>query len=123
MKLYGPSSYWELTAKERKKRCNGCGAANACFDFVPDTIWGLRISAACNIHDYMYGEGKAIEDKEAADRAMLNNMIRIIDAKTKWRWLRKLRKRRAHKYYWAVNKFGASAFWDGKNKASEIGFG
>lgn len=23
---------------------NGCGAGNAKFDFVPDTMWGLRVT-------------------------------------------------------------------------------
>jgi len=119
MKLFAPQGYCELTDKEREKICNGCGAAGSTIDLVPDTIWGLKISECCNIHDYMYNQGETLADKESADRAMLNNIIRFINNKTKWRWLRKLRRRRAKTYYWFVKNYGGPAYWDGKNKPTE----
>ena len=52
------------------------------------------------------------------DRAFLNNMLRIIEAESKW--LTWLRRSRAMKYYSAVRDFGGPAFWKGKNKSTEI---
>ena len=79
-------------------------------------MYGLSVFRACQIHDYMYYMGKTLADKEEADRVFLNNMVRIINAETKWKWLRCLRKRRAYAYYKAVDIFGGSSFWDGKNR-------
>ena len=124
--LYCPSGYDKLTKNDKKRICNGCGPKSK-FDFVPDTIYGLNISEACNRHDYMYEVSLPnIEDKKEADRSFLNNIIRIIDHETRKRigWdglsfknpLLWLRKRRAYKYYIAVKKFGGPAFWNSKNE-------
>jgi len=112
-KLYEPVSYQVATIHQRRSICNGCGSADAKFDFVPDTIYGLRITAACHIHDWMYHEGKTIEDKKEADRVMLNNTLRIIE--NHGGFLKYLRRRRALKYYLAVKYFGGQAYWSGKN--------
>ena len=111
--LYAPKNYWTLSPEDHAMICNGCGAANAKFDFVPDTIYGLGVNPACNIHDYMYLMGETIDDKKEADRVFLNNLLRLIDHKGGWR--RFLRRRRALKYYNAVVELGGPAFWDGKN--------
>ncbi|MFH1999170.1 MAG: hypothetical protein ABIK28_05795, partial [Planctomycetota bacterium] len=94
----------------------GCGAENSKFDFVPDTIWGLNISEACNVHDlcYHFAEPK-IEQKEEADRIFLNNLYRLIQNHTRLKIMKWLRRRRALKYYLAVKYFGGPAFWDRKN--------
>ena len=117
MKLYAPAEYWNLTKEAKEEICNGCGAGNAKFDFVPDRIYGLSISEVCNIHDYMYHVGVTLEDKKEADRVMHNNLNRLID--DKGGWLRWPRKRRALKYFKAVEYFGASAYWKGKNGNNE----
>ena len=92
---------------------NGCGAGSALIDFVPDTVWGLSVKEACNIHDYSWSECPATQDEFFRwNDIFLNNMCRIIDHYTSWPWLRKLRKLRAKKYYKAVETFGASVFWD-----------
>lgn len=115
MILYAPNSYKELDPDKKSSICNGCGPQGK-FDFVPDTIWFLSIAEACNIHDYMYHIAEPIiEDKKKADRVFLNNMLRIIEGRTKWRWLKILRRRRAYKYYLVVKHFGSPAFWKDKN--------
>ena len=119
LKLYCPYEYKLLRPQLKKQICNGCGPKSK-FDFVPDTIWGLKIIEICNIHDYLYYIGKTIEDKEKADRIFLNNMLRLIENKTKWKWLKKLRKKRAYKYYKAVKYFGGPAFWINKNNKNYI---
>jgi len=116
--LYAPAEYVALSPEERAKIVNGCGAAGARFDYVPDTIYFLSIVEACNIHDFMYHIGETLEDKKLADRVFLNNMFRLIEARGGW--LRFPRRRRALKYYNAVKYFGASAFWEGKNKPENM---
>lgn len=91
-----------------------CGSEKAAFDYVPDTIYGLSIKAACCIHDYMYSVGTSHWDKERSDRIFLENMLHIIAINTSSRILRWLRKQRAWTYYQAVVRFGGPSFWSGK---------
>lgn len=114
--IYAPPAYKKLTPKQVAAITNGCGPGGWQIDLVPDTLWGLDITAACNIHDYMYHVGEDIADKKEADRVFLNNMLRLIDAQTKCRWLKRLRRSRAETYYFAVDIFGGPAFWAGKNE-------
>lgn len=113
--IYAPAGFLLASDDELNEICNGCGAANAKFDFVPDSIWFLYIGHACHIHDYMYHYGKTPEDKDEADRVFLNNLCRIIDKDKSW-WRSKNKMRRiAYGYYWSVSKLGGPAFWAGKN--------
>ena len=111
--LYAPAGY------SPKADCNGCGTGwNT--RLVPDTIYGVSITPACCIHDYMYSVGKTIEDKCTADRVFLNNMLRIIEAVNTWYYPTALARRRALKYYEAVINFGSTAYWEGKNESSNL---
>ena len=111
--LFAPKGYRDLSPAEHARICNGCGTKGLGGYIVPDTLWGLEIEECCHIHDYMWSQGKTIEDKAQADRVFLNNMLRVIDEGSKW--LRFLRRRRAFKYYEAVAVFGGPAYWSGKN--------
>jgi len=114
--LYAPTSFLNTPMLELEKICNGCGADNAKFDFVPDSIYGTSINEACHIHDFMYSIGRTIEDKEESDRIFLNNLCRLIERdKHKWYKPTVLQRIRAKEYYIAVHYFGGSAFWSGKN--------
>lgn len=114
--LFEPEGYDDLTEADKERICNGCGSKGFGGWVVPETLWGLSMTDACNIHDYMYHVGTTIQDKESADRVLLNNMIRIIEQDGKqWKWLVKLRRIRAREYYLAVKNFGGPAFWAGKN--------
>lgn len=130
--LYAPKKYWELDGETKKRICNGCGPRGV-FDFVGDSIWGVYIGEACNIHDYMYHVAEAnIKAKEEADRVFLNNMLRLIEAQTKKRViifkgkvqfnnpLMWLRRKTARHYYLGVKYFGAPAFWNGKNEEGTL---
>ncbi len=110
--LWAPPEYWLLSNVERLCICNGCGSSQAKFDFIPDTMYLLNISEACDIHDYMYHVGITEEDKMEADRRFLSNLLRIIN--TAGGFLRWFRRRRALKYYEAVVELGGPAFWEGK---------
>ena len=119
-KLYAPEEYWRLEESYKKVICNGAGPRDFGW-LVPDTLWGLSITEAANIHDYMYHVGKTDEDKKAADRTFLNNMLRLIDAGSSWRWLRKRRRARAFFYFQMVYKYGGPAFWADKNNHKNMG--
>lgn len=98
-----------------KRNCS-CGAEDAPFDFIPDTIYFLSIKRACCIHDDRYRRGGNFEDKAKADNEFLSNMLTIINGCRKWYYPKFFARRRALKYYEAVVKFGDSSFgWDKKN--------
>jgi len=113
--LHAPSSFKTTPISSLAEVSNGCGAAGAKFDFVPDKIYGTYIGEACHIHDWMYHEGRTSEDKEEADRAFLNNILRLIKKRaTAWYKPIFLMRIRAKNYYNGVKLFGGPAFWDGK---------
>jgi hypothetical protein len=101
-----------------KEDCNGCGAGWTA-KLVPNTIYGMDIKPICCIHDDRYETvEKSIEHKNMSDREFLNNIVRKINADTRWwrnnRMFKFLMRRRAYKYYKAVKYFGGEAYWDGK---------
>jgi hypothetical protein len=115
MKLFAPELYKALTPDGKADICNGCGAKGFGW-LVPDTMWGLCVTAACDIHDFMYAVGETEADREEADRVLLNNLVRIINLESKWQTIRMFRLFRALIYFVMVRMFGGPAFWDGKNK-------
>lgn len=119
LKLYAPVEYWNATNEELSGITNGCGTSGWKGMLVPENIWGLPVSESCNIHDWMYHHGQAIEDKNEADRVFLNNMTRTINAQRSNSVVRKLRLVRANTYYQAVKNFGGEAFWANKNSLEE----
>jgi hypothetical protein len=128
--LFAPPSFWDLPEAFRSTVMTACGAGKGIGNWViPDKIFGLRITEACKIHDYMYAQGATIEEKEQADRVFLNNMLRLIEAdyhKSRipiWRGiLASLRRHAAITYYNAVHDFGGPAFWKGKNEPGTLDF-
>lgn len=118
IKLYAPEAYWRLTAAQKTEICNGCGTKGLCGLVVPDTIYGLCITPACDIHDYMYHVGETLADKQEADRVFINNMLRLINA-GRFGWVKWLRRWRAMTFYTAVCDLGGPAFWSGKQPANE----
>lgn len=115
-RLFAPAAYWQLTAAGRAElELNGCGPDGWKNRLVPERLLGVAITAACNIHDYMYIVGETEADREEADRVFLNNMLRIVEAESA-NWLtRTLRRRLALHYYAAVRDFGGPFFWADKN--------
>lgn len=123
VELFAPPDYWRLLKESPEvieALVNGCGPQGWKVDLVPDTIYGLDISPICNIHDYMFAVGKTYEDMVVANDVFKNNLKRWIDAHTKWRWLRKLRLKRAEKYVRAVETWGGPSFWKDKNRPEEV---
>lgn len=110
--LEAPESYWRMSVEYRNRMTNGCGPGGWKYDLVPDTIWGLDVHDACDIHDWCYFIGKTESDKQESDDMFLRNLNTIIMAKTDLAITRRLRMRRARKYHWFVVHCGHDAFWE-----------
>lgn len=96
---------------KKKKICNGAGPSGKGY-LVPDTIYGLNITESAHQHDWSYQFGITRKDKERADKMFLDNIITLIEQKkNQWFWVKKLRYKRAKKYYYAVKHFGGSSFY------------
>lgn len=114
-KLESSSVYKQIFAFQKKNICNGCGAKGIGGYLVPDTMWGLPVTEACNIHDYDYHLGRCKENKDKADLRFLRNLDTLIEFHTDNTILKYLRFSRARVYYNVVKYFGKSAFLEGKH--------
>ena len=105
--IQAPVSFIEATPEERAEVCNGMGPKGYGW-VIPDTMYGLNLEAAGDVHDWMYYH--ATYDRNQCDDVFLKNMKSIIEQHDGWSILQWLRNRRALKYYWAVRKFGLSSY-------------
>lgn len=117
----------KFNKKEFIACCNGVGSPNGfwgklTYHFIPQTIWGLPIRAAADIHDveYTYPDNfyckkAALKWKVEADKRFKYNIMRLIKKNTKWKWLKKIRYIRAKEYYWILKKFGEESFLANKS--------
>lgn len=112
--LQAPSSYWSAAVQIRHANCNGCGTGGWKGELIPDTIWGLSVTAACNIHDWMYAEGITEDDRGEADATFLANLLALVEeaarASIVARLIAPFRRRRCLLYFEAVREFGATPF-------------
>lgn len=108
MAVYAPNSYWEASEEQRAKVCNGCGAKGGTK--VPNTMWGLNIKQACNIHDWMFENGATLADFYFSNAVFIMNLALII-VENGSKWLAPLRLARATKYFLAVQELGQDAYW------------
>jgi len=116
--LMASTSFWNATLAEVEKKTGGCGPGSIGDWFVPDTMYGESVFLACQIHDWMYGEGENLEDKKWADIVFLVNMtLLIIDDKG---LLDSLRLRRVMTYFEAVYFGGGDSFDKGKTMKKEV---
>jgi len=100
----------------------GCGPGGWGDRLVPDTVYGLSIKPACQIHDtyYRHWPDSSEQARNMIDRIFKNNMIRIVDYYTSVGWLRWLRRRRCIKYYKMVKNFGGPAFYGERNEDNQM---
>jgi len=100
-----------------------CGAGRGLQEWlVPDTIWGLRISAACQVHDDMFELGDASWDGfHQANGVFIRNIFAIIEAKSSNAFMRAVRRHRALLYLDAVDTMGAKIYWNLKKKQGYSG--
>jgi len=115
--IYAPSDYFTAPQHLRDALCNGCGAKGGVN--VPDTFWGLTITEACNIHDWMFSKGKTIGDYYFSNAMFFWNMTAIVVNESN-RFMMLLRAERALKYFLGVMfSKGRKAFWKKKNGTND----
>lgn len=92
-----------------KDNCS-CGAENALFDFIPDTIYSISIRKSCCIHDDRFERGGDVVDFNNANLEFLQNMLIELKAGEKWWTPMFLARRRAMTYYEGVVRCGKESF-------------
>lgn len=106
-----------------KEGC-GCGRAGAKIDLVPDSFFFGMVSfkVSCCIHDDRYERGGTEEDKIAADREFLDNLLSAVEAVKKWYFPTLWGQHRATNYYAAVMASGNKSFnyHKGENDGSNV---
>ncbi|MFN8790091.1 MAG: hypothetical protein ACK5Y2_01395 [Bdellovibrionales bacterium] len=107
--LLAPESYWTLHEDEKYEIINGCGPARA-TSLVPNTIMGINIKAACDIHDYTYAKPNTVKSREEADFLFSYNMRRLVDRKLEVGVFRSLAYLGVDLYLMAVRLFGGNYF-------------
>lgn len=121
MRLLAPIEYFSLP--QSTIDTFKCGPSNGTWKekIVPETIYGLPVTAACGPHDYMYIVGYTDDDKIIADAVFGFNLLLIIQQTTDNKLLAWARRRRAYKYIDAVMALGTFNFdkWPEK----KTGFG
>ena len=116
LQMLTPPAYHSLSDDEKSLICNGAGPRGKGW-LVPDTMYGLSVKEAANIHDYSYHIGVTHRDKLWADIYFLVNLvITIMDARA-GRLVTWWRLKRALVYFLAVWRHGDSAFEAGKETA------
>ena len=110
VKIYAPVEYWKLSKDEKAKICNGCGGRGGKFNFL---IPQKYFKECCNIHDYLYYNGKTENDKRIADRLLAYNMNLVCGQLKGFKKF--YYKQLAKIFHKAVVDFGDYYFW--KNKA------
>jgi len=113
--LYAPNSYHEATPKERAEVCNGCGAKGGIK--FPDSMWGLDVKEACNIHDWMTKYGLTLMDFLFAAGMFIVNLTIIIWFGSSNKLTLTLRLMRATKYFVAVVVVGLNHFFKDKKRS------
>ncbi|MCK5602633.1 hypothetical protein KAR91_12205 [Candidatus Pacearchaeota archaeon] len=108
--LEAPAAFWLTDEATLAMMTGGCGPGKYGDYLVPDTAWLLSIRPACVIHDFEYAVGQTPEEKKAADHRFLDNMLLIIDQKSKFWPLKVVRRWRAMSYYSFVADGGDSSF-------------
>ena len=111
-----PKGYKDLSEQDRARIVNGCGPRGWIEPLVPDKIFSIDLTPACDIHDYEYHMAMTTDDLKRANRRFLKNMVIIIKSTMPEhhnKWNRKVLYGIAHQYYWAVVMWGP-VFWKPK---------
>jgi len=111
--LAAPMSFWEAEDELIAAVVGGCGPGGAGDMLVPDTIYLLKVTLACKIHDWCFAVWNDDAGFKKANDIFKNNLLRIIEQHGSWcKALHFLRKKRAITYYKAVRHFGKPSFFD-----------
>lgn len=105
--ILAPDSYWRASKEEIRQRSNGCGPPTFLSVFVSNSIWGVDVSKACEIHDYQYSKKMSSSKRKFADYIFKENLFKIIDNDGGGDIEKLLKKGIANIYYYAVRLFGS----------------
>jgi len=107
-----PDSLTELPFSKLDACPDCCGAGRGLGEkLIPEKVFGLRISAACWIHDRDWELAEPTWDAfHAANGRLLHNMVQIITIKSSNMFIRTLRIYRPSTYFAAVSTAGAGIF-------------
>lgn len=94
---------------KRHNKC-GCGPGELGNRIVPDSILGVSIKIACCIHDHIYRTSSTESNKILADLELFGNSIRIINQKSKNKFMSFLRAVIISWYFLAVFYGGGYAY-------------
>jgi len=122
VKLFASEKCWEFKFRHPDVfNSYGCGPGGIGDWLVPDTIYGLSIKPACQIHDwyYRFQRGDSEEDRKKADKIFLTNMLQIVNERGNF-LIKKLRRRRAKTYYKAVRWLGAAAYFSERSTKEQF---
>ena len=110
--LVAPTGYLPPCAKlDKFPSC--CGAGDGFAEkAVPETIYGLKVSAACHIHDNSWEVAEATwDDFHQTNSMFLRNLLSIIRHKSANGIMRSMRNYRSMTFFTAVDEVGAKGFW------------
>lgn len=93
-----PKSFKESTQELISKVTGGCGPGYVGDWFVPDTMYFLKITPACKLHDWTFQVWNDKESFDVANDLFKRNLYAIIEQHGGWKIIQKLRKRRAGIY-------------------------
>ena len=93
-----------LSAALVREIMNGCGSKGT-GEIVPDTLWGLRVTAICNIHDVTHHLAKTPDDCKESNLLLLRNLTTFINNNSANFVMRWARRYRAMSYYSAVEEY------------------
>ena len=88
----------------------GCGPGKWGNRLIPNSILGVDISPACDIHDFCYLIGKTEEERDQSDIELFANSYRIIKQKSKNKLMSFLRAVILTWYFLAVAYGGESVY-------------
>jgi len=98
-----------LSDDEKYEITNGCGPARA-TELVPNSILGVNLKPACDIHDYTYAQPSSMRDRKDADDLFLVNMHKLMNQKLRSVPMRFIGTITIGLYYLAVRLFGGPYF-------------
>jgi len=123
MKLFASEKCWTFKATHPDIFASfGCGPGGFGDFLVPDTIYGLSIKPACQVHDwyYRFQDGDIEADRKKADKIFLTNMLQIVNEHGGNFIIKALRRRRAKTYYLAVQWFGSPAYFEERSTENQF---
>ncbi len=93
-----------------KSQANGCGPSGVVGKIIPDSLLGVSVHEACNLHDDLYTKGGSDEERKEADEIFLKTMLDQVNQQSKNKIAKASRKLGAYLYYYSVRFFGRFFF-------------